>query len=145
MLAAYAEAYERRGLKFAARLQPGVVVRAGEELLETVLENVVDNAVEVSPEGELIDVILDSRGGQARLIVRDRGPGVPESQLDHIFERYVSLREGASEKSGEEAGAHQGIGLWIVRRNLEAVGGTVSARNLRDGGLEVRMDLPLAA
>ena len=100
MLGAYAEAYERRGLKFAARLQPGVVVRAGEDLLETVIENVVDNAVEVSPEGELIDVILERRDGMAKLIVRDRGPGVPAGQLEHIFERYVSLR-------GEMNGAAQ--------------------------------------
>lgn len=164
MLGAYAEAYERRGLKFAARLQPGVVVRAGEDLLETVIENVVDNAVEVSPEGELIDVILEVRDGTAKLIVRDRGPGVPEGQLEHIFERYVSLRgemngtphalaqakeqapEGATANgtSNGESGAHLGIGLWIVRRNLQAVGGDVSARNLREGGLEVTMRLPVA-
>jgi two-component system sensor histidine kinase ChvG len=172
MLGAYAEAYERRGLKFAARLQPGVVVRAGEDLLETVVENVVDNAVEVSPEGELIDVSLESRDGMARLVVRDRGPGVPDGQLDHIFERYVSLRGElpgsqppaapppaptavtptavaptamADGEAGEKSGAHQGIGLWIVRRNLEAVGGSVKARNLPDGGLEITMVLPVAS
>ncbi len=150
MLGAYAEAYERRGLKFAARLQPGVVVRAGEDLLETVIENVVDNAVEVSPEGELVDVSLEKRNGVAKLSVRDRGPGVPRGQLDHIFERYVSLRgeapgapAGGATGGGGEGGAHLGIGLWIVRRNLEAVGGSVSARNLRDGGLEVTMQLPV--
>ena len=161
MLGAYAEAYERRGLKFAARLQPGVVVRAGEDLLETVIENVVDNAVEVSPEGELIDVILERRDGMAKLIVRDRGPGVPAGQLEHIFERYVSLRgemNGAAQPlaaaetptpaassagSSGEGGAHLGIGLWIVRRNLQAVGGDVSARNLREGGLEIMMRLPV--
>jgi two-component system sensor histidine kinase ChvG len=173
MLGAYAEAYERRGLKFAARLQPGVVVRAGEDLLETVIENVVDNAVEVSPEGELIDVILERRDGTAKLIVRDRGPGVPEGQLEHIFERYISLRGEAagapdlarvngtplsgtplSGKSvsgtpgtgaSESGGQHLGIGLWIVRRNLQAVGGSVRARNLPDGGLEVVMQLPTVA
>ncbi len=163
MLGAYAEAYERRGLKFAARLQPGVVVRAGEDLLETVVENVVDNAVEVSPEGELIDVSLDSRDGVARLVVRDRGPGVPNGQLEHIFERYVSLRgeTTACERQGgtatetetevvggdaaEKTAAHLGIGLWIVRRNLEAVGGGVRARNLPEGGLEVTMTLPVAS
>lgn len=159
MLGAYAEAYERRGLKFAARLQPGVIVYAGEDLLETVVENVVDNAVEVSPEGELVDVSLDSRDGVARLVVRDRGPGVPDGQLEHIFERYVSLRgdtavraaqgEADSEATGGEAAektaAHLGIGLWIVRRNLEAVGGSVHARNLPEGGLEVTMTLPIAS
>ena len=44
----------------------------------------------------------------------------------------------------EEGPAHFGIGLWIVRRNVEALGGAVSAENVPDAGLKVRLEIPLA-
>ncbi|MEX2408991.1 MAG: ATP-binding protein, partial [Rhodovibrionaceae bacterium] len=77
---------------------------------------------------------------------RDRGPGVPAQHLERIFERYVSLRaEAEAEYQGrDEDGQHRGIGLWIVRRNLEAVGGGVRAENAPGGGLRVIVRLPLS-
>ena len=132
-----------------------MVIRATDDLIETVIENVVDNALSVAPEGSGIEVALKKYGGQAELIVRDRGPGVPEPYLNRIFERYVSLRPKdeiemqpeairARGGSGESADSHPGIGLWIVRRNLEALGGSVRAENRAEGGLAIIMSLPLA-
>jgi two-component system sensor histidine kinase ChvG len=119
--------------------------------METVIENVIDNAIEASPEGGEIEVELLREGGWACLVVRDRGPGVPEADLERIFERYVSLHRsglGGTEDSAADAeakDAHLGIGLWIVRRNLQAVGGEVRAENRDGGGLTVVMRLPLAS
>src|SRR3546814_4091175 len=75
----------------------------------------------------------------------DRGPGVPHGELTRIFERYVSLRSKpkASESDGEGS-PHMGIGLWIVRRNLQAIGGSVRAENRPDGGLAMVLRFPLA-
>ena len=56
----------------------------------------------------------------------------------------VGGQQGAVEPANE-ANEHLGIGLWIVRRNLEAVGGSVWAENRQQGGLSLVMDLPLAA
>ena len=122
---------------------------AGEDLLETVLENIIDNAIEISPKGSKIIVELRAVQGRAELSVLDRGPGVPPGELSRIFERYVSLRSvpvpAETGENGSESSPHMGIGLWIVRRNLQAIGGSVSAENRSDGGLAVVMRFPLAA
>jgi len=156
MLDAYADSFAGRQVRLDARLQTNVVVSADEELLEVVFENVIDNALSVSPPYGAVTVELAARKKRAELTVRDRGPGVPAPHLNRIFERYVSLRgafdsplvvggqQGAVEPANE-ASEHLGIGLWIVRRNLEAVGGSVWAENRQQGGLSLVMDLPLAA
>jgi len=149
MLAAYADSFSSRRLILDARLQPDIHVLAGEDLLETVLENVIDNAVEISPKGSKVIVELRSVQGRAELSVLDRGPGVPPGELARIFERYVSLRTAPVPTSGDddrgEANPHMGIGLWIVRRNLQAIGGSVRAENRSDGGLAMVLRFPLAA
>src|SRR3546814_5092882 len=88
---------------------PEIFVLAGEDLIETVLENIFDNAIEVSPNGSKIIVEMRSVQGRAELSVLDRGPGVPHGELTRIFERYVSLRSKpkASERDGEGS-AHMG-------------------------------------
>ncbi len=149
MLAAYADTFASRRLILDARLQPEVSVLAGEDLLETVLENVIDNAVEVSPDGSKIIVELRAVNDRAELSLLDRGPGVPHGELTRIFERYVSLRSypvaNDPTTDGAEGSPHMGIGLWIVRRNLQAIGGSVRAENRPDGGLAMVMRFPLAA
>jgi two-component system sensor histidine kinase ChvG len=159
MLAAYAQAYSGRKLTIRHDIRPDIVVSASEELIESVIANVMDNAVGYSKPGDEIRVELTKRGREARLSIVDQGPGVPEDQLPEIFERYVTLRGGPGKGEGEEAsedasatqalgsgdGANLGIGLWIVRRNLEAIGGDVTAANRPEGGLAVVMTLPLAA
>lgn len=75
-------------------------------------------------------------GPMAEIVVSDQGSGIPESDINQIFERSVSRRQDG----GEE---HDGLGLWIVRRNAEAMGGRVWAANCPDGGLVVTVALPL--
>jgi two-component system sensor histidine kinase ChvG len=154
MLDAYADSFAGRQVRLDARLQSRVVVSADEELLEVVFENVIDNALSVSPPYGAVTIELAAQHKRAQLAVRDQGPGVPAPHLDRIFERYVSLRGLQPLAIGAAAGAvepandsnqHLGIGLWIVRRNLEAVGGSVRAENRPGGGLSLVMDLPLAA
>lgn len=149
MLAAYADSFASRRLILDARLQPDIDVLAGEDLLETVLENVIDNAIEISPKGSKIIVELRALQGRAELSVLDRGPGVPPGELSRIFERYVSLRSAPvpadADMDADEITPHMGIGLWIVRRNLQAIGGSVRAENRPDGGLAMIMRFPLAA
>ena len=142
MLSAYADSLASRNLTLAMSIEPEIVVRAGEDLLETVIENVIDNAVEISPPGGEIKVDLRRAKGGAVMIVRDRGPGVAPENLERIFDRYVSLRDRPKEQ-GDAIGPYFGIGLWIVRRNLQAIGGQVWAENRPAGDLAVVMGLPL--
>lgn len=141
VLDGYAAVLAGRGIRLETRLPPSLTVRAADELLETVLENLLENAAGFSPPGGALAVSLERAGDRARLAVEDQGPGVPPENLEKIFERYVSIRDGDARADAP----HFGIGLWIVRRNVEAVGGRVAASNRQGGGFRVEVDLPLAA
>ena len=77
--------------------------------------------------------------GQAILQVRDHGPGVPDSALADIFRPFYRVGADRDRHSG---GA--GIGLAIAERTVRLSGGTILARNVPGGGLEIEMQLPLA-
>ncbi len=124
-----------------------VVVLAGEEMLETVIENLVENAVHFSSPQGAIAVKLRKATGEAVLTVDDNGPGVRPEDLERIFDRYYSRRPDGRE-TGDSGGVlrerHFGIGLWIVRRNLSAIGGSAAAENRREGGLRLVVRMPLS-
>jgi two-component system sensor histidine kinase ChvG len=148
MMVAYATVIDSRGLKLGTELEDNVIVRASEDLLETVVENIVDNSISVSPKGGRISVSLHRNRRMADLTIVDEGPGVPAEDLERIFERRFSNRpqEPETAAGGAEANSvHAGIGLWIVRRNIEAIGGQVEAQNGAAGGLVMKIQVPLAA
>lgn len=151
MAGGYTGLLAERRLHMRSRIDAGLVVRASEETLETIVENLVENAVSFSPPEGTVSVRLTRTGAWAELVVDDEGPGVDPANLDRIFERYFSHREPGRGMPEDEAAAHQagaahfGIGLWIVRRNIEAFGGRVLAENRPTGGLRMTVALPLAA
>jgi two-component system sensor histidine kinase ChvG len=132
----------RHDLTISADLLPGLFVLGSEEMIETVVENLIDNAVSFSPGGSEVLVQLARDGRFAHLTVSDQGPGVPAEQLDHIFDRYYSERR--AEATIEAPSSYFGIGLWISRQNVEAMGGTIEAENRTPYGLSVHVRLPLA-
>ena len=69
----------------------------------------------------------------AELCVEDEGPGIPDANLEHIFDRFYSERP-----SGESFGQHSGLGLSISRQIVEALRGQISAENRRDSNGNVR-------
>lgn len=146
MMRGYADLFHSQDVTARTEVEKGVVVRAGEDLLETVIENLVENALTFSSPGGAISVVLEARDGNAVLKVEDEGPGVPDEDLERIFERYYSRRPADQSPAESEGGDrhHFGIGLWIVRRNIEAVSGEVHAENKPDGGLRVTATLGLA-
>jgi len=77
-----------------------------------------------------------------QLVVQDEGPGIDPEKIDHVFERYFSLRTFDDEESSRAEAGHAGLGLWIVRRNIEALGGEVRAFNRSGGGLMICARLP---
>jgi two-component system sensor histidine kinase ChvG len=140
LLQAHADRFAERRLALKGHIAPRVLIHANEEMVEIVIENLLDNAVSFSPEGESIGIRLEAHDGFAELLIGDAGPGVPPEDLTRIFERYFSLR--AAQTSDDDT--HFGIGLWIARRNVEALGGTIIAENRRPHGLLMRVRLPLA-
>ncbi len=150
VLNAYGDVIANRRLRLDKELEPNLTVRGSEELLETVIENVIDNAIGFAPPDSAIQVTLGHAAGNAELTVTDRGPGIDPANAGRIFERYFSDRDRQAERENGESTAagddpkNLGIGLWIVRRNVQAIGGSVSAENHQDGGLALRILLPLA-
>ncbi|SMH48407.1 sensor histidine kinase [Azospirillum agricola] len=150
MAGGYTGLLAERQLHMRSRIDAGLVVRASEETLETIVENLVENAVSFSPADGAVSVRLTRVGAWAELVVEDEGPGVDPANLDRIFERYFSQREPGrgmpeDEAAAQQAGStHFGIGLWIVRRNIEAFGGRVRAENRPSGGLRMTVALPVA-
>jgi two-component system sensor histidine kinase ChvG len=125
----------------ADALEPNLVVLGEPEVIESIVENLLDNALSFSPAGGTVMVNLSAEGEHARLNVSDEGPGVPAAGLPRIFDRYYSDRRLAP--AGAE-GLHFGIGLWIARQNARALGGEITASNRVPRGLCVRLSLPLA-
>ncbi|HLG88458.1 MAG TPA: HAMP domain-containing sensor histidine kinase [Alphaproteobacteria bacterium] len=129
--------------RLVADVVTGIWVVGREELVETILENLVDNAVSFSPPWGRVFVSLHAQDGIATLSVADEGPGVEQDRLTSIFERYYSERPTSAGREKVE-GAHFGVGLWIVRQNASALGGHVAAANRQEGGFVVTVTLPLA-
>lgn len=143
----YRETIAERQIRLVRTLEDNVTVCAGKGVLEVVVENIIDNAISFSPPDSTITVTLVRERQSVLLRIDDEGPGIDPDKVAHIFERYFSLRPQAlrdeQRKGGRDLG-HSGLGLWIVRRNVEALGGKVAAMNRISGGLSVQIILPPA-
>ena len=115
-------------------------VHGNRELLRSAIENVLRNAVRYSPAGGLVDVTVERSGGGLSILITDRGPGVPVSDLERIFEPFYRVAESRDRDTGGE-----GIGLAITSQVMIAHGGSATATNRIGGGLEVLLRLPQAA
>ena len=75
--------------------------------------------------------------------VADRGPGVDPRHLNHVFDRYTSYRVApiSNGETIEAVDTHQGLGLWIVKRNVEGLRGSVTAGNREGGGFAIEVRL----
>lgn len=140
----YREVLAERHLRLIRRLDENVIVHAGTDVLDVIIENVLDNAISFSPPGGVITVSLMRDRRTVDLHIEDEGPGVELEKLDRIFDRYFSLRPRTGQGARpRDSSAHSGLGLWIVRRNVEALGGIVKASNRIGGGLSIHVVLPL--
>jgi two-component system sensor histidine kinase ChvG len=104
-----------------------LVVQAVEGRLVQVLRNLIGNAQSFSPSDSRILLRARETGGTVELAVEDEGPGIPEGNLEHVFDRFYSERP-----AGEKFGKHSGLGLSISRQIVEALRGRISAENRRD-------------
>lgn len=101
-------------------------------LIGRALRNLLENAIRVSAGGGKVTIVATRVGAVAEIKVADCGPGVPPEMLARIFEPYFSTQVGGT-----------GLGLSIAQRVAEEHGGSIQARNLDAGGLEVAITMPL--
>jgi two-component system sensor histidine kinase ChvG len=103
-----------------------VVVEAVEGRLVQVLRNLIGNAESFSPANGTIHLRARETGAVVEITVEDEGPGIPDGNLEHVFDRFYSERP-----AGEKFGRHSGLGLSISRQIVEALRGRISAENRR--------------
>lgn len=110
-----------------------------ESVLRQSVYNLVQNAVEASPQGGTVTVKAELEDGSFVLSVRDQGQGVPADSRQRIFEPFIST------KSREVSTGGMGIGLSLVRRSVQAVGGTIDIVDPPEGGAEFVVKVPITS
>jgi len=113
-------------------------VEAEADRIRQILVNLITNAHEYSPEGANIEVKARVIGDEVEVSVTDDGPGIPETQLEHIFERFVRGDAGLTQRVGGT-----GLGLAISKSLVELHGGTIEVDSTVGSGSSFRFRLPL--
>ena len=112
--------------------------RGDRELLWRAMENLLRNALRHTDPDNGVILNLERERKQVHLSVRDFGPGLPEGELQKIFEPFYRVQESRDRGSGGH-----GLGLSIAANAVRRHGGRIAARNANDGGLIVQVSLPL--
>lgn len=116
------------------------VVWGSAELLHSAIENVVRNAIRYTENGTCVEISMECKNpSSVRLVVRDYGPGIPESELKNIFQPFYRVAGARDRQSGGT-----GLGLAITDRVVRLHGGTIRAENATPRGLNVEIVLPLS-
>lgn len=123
--------------RFATVLSPDAPLVAGDELsVEQVIRNLLTNAAKYSPAGSLIELVADGDAGGVLVRVLDQGPGLPAGGEERLFELFYRAPEAIRQSAGA------GIGLFVCRELVTAMGGRIGARQRPDGGAEFWFWLP---
>lgn len=131
---------DEKNVVLTAQAQGRVEVEGDRIRLKQVVVNLLDNAIKYTPEGGTVTVGVNVSDRQAQLEVSDSGPGIPASDLPHVFDRFFRADQV---RLGTIAGA--GLGLSIVQSICTAHGGLVKAENHANGGCRFVVQLPLAS
>lgn len=125
-----------RSVTFQSDLEDTPVIQGHGELLFRALDNVVRNAIHHTPPDTAVTLTIHRQGNDLHITIDDQGTGVPEDELDSIFEPFQRSSTGNATRNG------YGLGLAIARRAIESHGGSIRAANKPDRGLRVSITLP---
>ena len=132
--------YENPAVEISLRIQDPGLVRGDPLQLHSAIENVVRNALSYAGDDGKVTLNLTRRENTVNVSVADTGPGVPESELQKIFEPFYR-----TDPSRDHSRRGEGIGLAITAGVIARHHGTCTAGNRAAGGLEVLLSLPAAA
>ncbi len=133
----YQAAADERGLRFdleAPFPQPALIDR---QRINQAIANLLDNAFAYTPGRGRVTLALERRGGQIRILVKDDGPGLSDSDFQAVWRRYTRGSAATANTPG------MGLGLSLVRALIHAHGGQTGCRNREEGGAEFWIDLPV--
>jgi signal transduction histidine kinase len=131
----------RKGVRLTTENNSASIHLNGDkELITRMILNLLDNAVKYTPAGGEISLALTRQNGNAEIVVRDTGIGIPEVDRQRIFDRFYRVDKARSRDLG---GA--GLGLSIVRWIVEVHGGEIHIDSAPGRGSTFTVDLPLKA
>lgn len=128
---------EEKRLHFVKNMAPSLPVRQLDpDRVNQILYNLITNAIRYTHPGTAILLQTEAAGKRVRLTIADEGPGIAPEDMDHIFEQFYR-----GDKSRNRASGGSGIGLSLAKSFVEAQGGTITARNRKEGGAEFVVEL----
>ena len=130
---------ERRNIAISIEADPATAFTVGDiGLIQRVLENLVRNAVQFSPDNGAITIAIAERDNAVSVAVADNGPGIAEKDLPRIFDRFYRALDGEEARSDSS-----GLGLAIVKRILDLHGSRITVRSKVDTGTRFQFELPI--
>jgi signal transduction histidine kinase len=130
---------EARNIEIQLAAPEEIHLQGDPEDLELIWVNLLENAVQYSPEGSRVVIRVESDGGgMACVSVHDSGPGIPEEHLPHVFQRFY---RGDPSRSRSTGGF--GLGLAICKAIVMVYGGQIGAISRQGQGTEIRVQLPI--
>ena len=126
-----------KDVRILLKAEPDLRVRRNPELLQTAVENLLDNAVKYSPEGTDVHVTASRVNGSVVISVHDQGCGIERQHLPRIFERFYRVDKARSRKLGGT-----GLGLAIVKHVVRVHGGQTSVESVPQKGSTFSIHLP---
>jgi len=120
-----------RNIKIDLKFDPDLWLQADRFLLSRAISNLLKNALEASPPGSRVLVSAERRKKALVFSVADQGPGIPAAQQEKIFEPFISTKESGL-----------GLGLYLVKKIVEAHGGKIYLTNQPSGGAVFTFEIP---
>lgn len=131
----------RKGVRLKlANDPPPLALNGDEELIKRMILNLLDNAVKYTPAGGEISLALARENGNAEIVVRDTGMGIPETDQPRVFDRFFRV-----DKARARAMGGAGLGLSIAHWIVEAHGGEISLASTPGQGSTFTVVLPVKA
>jgi len=115
-----------------------VMIDADTELIRQLVQNLMSNAVKFTPSSGKVTVLLEEEASAARIVVQDTGKGIPEDQLEKIFERFHQVDASNTREHGGS-----GLGLAICKNIVEWHDGKIWVENIKEAGAKFVVMLPM--
>lgn len=131
---------EDKNISLNKEIPDQILLEVDPERAEQVFRNIIDNAVSQLEEGGRVEIVAEEEGGEVKVKIADNGPGIPPSDIPHIFERFYRVDKSRSKSTG---GA--GLGLTIAKEIVEAHGGEISVESEEGKGTTFTINLPLGS
>jgi signal transduction histidine kinase len=134
------EAKEKKiNLEFLISDEDAPDVKVDQAKIELALSNLVDNALDYTPEGGAVKIILEKMGNYAKVSVKDSGIGIPKEEAANLFTRFYRAKNAVRIKT-----EGTGLGLYISKNIIEAHGGKIWVESLENKGTTFFFTVPFA-